>query len=278
MYKWLLTLFLGGLMLGWTLGGYPSPNLDVVAEMGRKTDQLGHPTIHEAMTSVAQRWFGPELAPAVVKAWIRFSDAFGQFPYNGSTVYNAPLQVGPANPLWAEPTGYPATMVGFPYDHLTGWCSVYPPQIFIEQLEKVARGFDEGIGPLEELHKQIQAVSTTTKGATALGREIDVARAAQIHFASVVNQSRFVMARDELAKAKTAEVARPLLAELERLFKAEIDLARKLYVIQCRDSRIGFEASLQYNYVPVDLVEKVINCRDLLDRWLAQQKQKWAGS
>jgi hypothetical protein len=110
----------------------------------------------------------------------------------------------------------------------------------------------------------------------ALQREIDVAQVSAIHFASVANQSRFVMARDELAKATTAGAARPLIAELERMLNAEIELARKLYAIQCRDSRIGFEASNQYNYVPIDLIEKVIDCRDLLDRWLPAQKQKWA--
>ena len=41
------------------------------------------------------------------------------------------------------------------------------------------------------------------------------------------------------------------------------------------DSRIGFEASNQYYYVPLDLVEKVLNCRDLLDRWLPAQRAKW---
>jgi hypothetical protein len=39
-----------GLMLSWTLGGYPSPNLEVVAEMGR-----GTPTPDEAMLAVARR-------------------------------------------------------------------------------------------------------------------------------------------------------------------------------------------------------------------------------
>jgi hypothetical protein len=40
----------------------------------------------------------------------------------------------------------------------------------------------------------------------------------------------------------------------------EIKLARRLYAIQSRDSRIGFEASNHYFYVPLDLVEKVMNC------------------
>ncbi|HSW45750.1 MAG TPA: hypothetical protein VLM89_09275 [Phycisphaerae bacterium] len=264
-----------GLMLGWTLGGCPSPNLDVVAEIGRKTDRPDRPTVDEALNTVATRWFGPRNAPAVVKAWERFSDAFSEFPYHGSTLYNAPLQAGPSNLLWSEPTGYNSTMVGFPYDHLPGWCSVYPPPVFIDQLQKVASGFEAGIRPLRELHKRISVRGYASAEGTALGREIDVADASAIHFQSVANQSRFVMARDALTKAATTEAARPLLDELERLLQAELDLARRLYVIQCRDSRIGFEASNQYNYVPLDLVEKVVNCRDLLDRWLPAQKRKW---
>jgi hypothetical protein len=42
-------------------------------------------------------------------------------------------------------------------------------------------------------------------------------------------------------------------------------LARELFTLASQDSRIGFEASNHYYYVPLDLVEKVINCRALLD-------------
>ena len=57
------------------------------------------------------------------------------------------------------------------------------------------------------------------------------------------------------------------------LLKNEIVLAKGLYAIQCSDSRIGFEATNHYYYVPVDLAEKVINCRDLLDRWIPEQRR-----
>jgi hypothetical protein len=60
------------------------------------------------------------------------------------------------------------------------------------------------------------------------------------------------------------------------LLRSEIALARRLHAIQSRDSRIGFEASNQYYYVPVDLAEKVINCHDLLTRWLPAQQ--WRAS
>ena len=59
---------------------------------------------------------------------------------------------------------------------------------------------------------------------------------------------------------------------LERVVQQELTLSKRLYAIQSRDSRIGFEASNQYYYVPADLVEKVLNCRDLLDRWLPSER------
>jgi hypothetical protein len=38
-------------------------------------------------------------------------------------------------------------------------------------------------------------------------------------------------------------------------------------VLTQEDSRIGFEASNQYVYVPLDLAEKIINCRWLLEQY-----------
>ena len=51
-----------------------------------------------------------------------------------------------------------------------------------------------------------------------------------------------------------------------RMIATEEILARRPHSLQIRDSRIGFEASNQYFYVPLDLVEKAINCR-----WLKSQ-------
>ena len=48
--------------------------------------------------------------------------------------------------------------------------------------------------------------------------------------------------------------------EIGSILDSEINLAKELFAITRRDSRIGFEASNQYYYVPQDLMEKVINC------------------
>lgn len=258
-----------GLMLGWTLGGYPSPNLEVVSEIG-KDESI---TALDAMNRVASRRFGKKISPAVVEAWQQFSTAFSEFPFHIGVVYTAPLQTGPANPLWESPTGYRATMCGFPYDDLDSWRVIYPADVFANQLEKVARGFEEA---LQKLRSRMGGVDVRRSAhREAIESECHIAEAAALHFRSAANQARFVAARRALDQAQTSEVAAPLLTELERILRDEIDAAKRLYAIQICDSRIGFEATNHYFYVPIDLVEKVVNCRDLLDRWLPQQHARF---
>jgi hypothetical protein len=242
-----------GLMLGWTLGGYPSPNLEAVAEMAAGG------TVEAALRRVAQRRFGATHAGAVVAAWSQFSTAFGEFPYHGAVVYNAPQHMGPSNLLFAEATGYRATMVGFPYDNLDGWRGAYPAEVFIGQFSAMADGFDSGVETLKG--------ALAAEASAPLEKEISVAEAVAIHYRSVANQARFVLARDRLKDA-TAETAASLLDELDGLLRDELRLAQRLYAIQSADSRIGFEATNHYFYTPLDLAEKVLNCQYLLENWL----------
>ncbi|MCL5098068.1 MAG: hypothetical protein M1608_11195, partial [Candidatus Omnitrophica bacterium] len=268
---------LDGLMLGWTLGGYPSPNLEVVAEMARGDKKSKPPGVAEVLQRVAQRRFGPTMSPAVVEAWRQFSAAFSEFPFNGSLVYSAPLQMGPSNPLWGEPTHYHASMVGIPYDDLDGWRTVYPVEAFIGQMDKVAGGFEAALAGLKKAAESNQAKLSAAE-LEELARELNVAEAATLHFRSVVNQARFVQARQALAAVKSPADASDWLLILQKVLINEIELAKKLYAIQSRDSRIGFEASNQYYYVGVDLAEKAVNCHDLLDRWLPAQRAKFVQS
>jgi hypothetical protein len=258
-------------MLGWTLGGYPSPNLEVVAETASEQDRLPL-SLEEAMQRVAERRFGKGLAPAVVTAWREFSRAFREFPFHVGLVYSAPLQVGPSNLLAAGSSGYRASMVGFPYDDLDAWRAVYPPGVFIAQLEKVADGFDRAIRTLTTGTAEKKRSQSEQR---MFANELNVAEAASIHFRSVANQARFVLARRLLLAAKSAEQASAPTTALEKVLQDEISLATRLHAIQSRDSRIGFEASNQYYYVPLDLAEKVLNCCDLRDHWLPAQRARW---
>ena len=250
-----------GLMLSWSLGGYPSPNLEVAAQF----NQTPLPTQDAVLDAVAQRRFGPEGAPHARKAWSAFSRAFRQFPYNCG-LYTAPMQFGPSNLLYAAPTGYHATMVGMPYDDVKSWCGIYPPAVFIGQFDKVAAGWKEGLPELEK------AVQMAPRGRLADARaELAFAETAQIHFRSVAGQTRFTVARNALldkANPPTPERRRALIREMRQTAQAEIAAARRLFTLAKQDSRIAYEASNHYYYVPTDLAEKVINCRHILGRVL----------
>jgi len=258
-----------GLMLGWTLGGYPSPNLEVVAEVGSGASE------EEALHRVTVRRYGAEAAPSVVKAWKAFSAAFREFPFHIGLVYTAPMQFGPSNLLWGEPTGYHATMVGFPYDDLDAWRAVYPPEVYIGQFEKIADGFDHA---LTDLRNSAAAMKLPARERKSLESELRIAEAAALHFRSTADQARFVVLRRALQTAQTADAAHPVLADLKTVLDREIATATRLYTLQSQDSRIGFEASNQYYYVPDDLLEKILNCRDLRDRWLPAWNPPLTGS
>lgn len=264
----LRTAGVGGLMLGWTLGGCPSPNLEVFAELGAP----GAGDVPTALRTVAERRFGSAAAPHIVEAWTAFSNAFREYPYHGGTLYSGPQQMGPANPLWAEPTGYGATMVGFPYDDLERWRSVYPPDVFARQFQIMADGFDHA---LAKLNTAIAGIDVDAAKKPALESELLVAEACAIHFRSVENQTRFVMARNALATTEFKDDSKPLFDIIENSLRSEKELAKRLLTLQCRDSRLGFEASNHYFYVPMDLAAKVINCDDLLNRWLPEQRAKF---
>jgi hypothetical protein len=228
------------IMLGWTLGGYPSPNLEAVAEIYRGG----------SLASLARKRHGDGQAGAAALAlWQECSAAFREFPFGASVVYRAPLQMGPANPLWAAPTRYQSCMVGIPYDDLAGWRGIYPAEVFVSQLEKIAAGFEAALTKLR---------GSTTTLRSSLAEEASFAEAAAIHFASVAHQCRAVLAREAGSSALWREQC-----------EKEAALAVRLHALQSRDSRIGFEASNQYYYVPIDLVEKVINCDWVAGRMVA---------
>ncbi len=91
-----------------------------------------------------------------------------------------------------------------------------------------------------------------------------LAQAAAINFQSVANQTRFILARDALARPRdtmSPEERRRLRGEATRCLESEIVLARQLFTLTREDSRIGFEPSCHYFYLPLDLVEKVVACR-----------------
>lgn len=232
-----------GALLSWTLGGYPSPNLNVFA-----TCRPGD-TPERTLDRLARERYGDAAAPIVRAAWTAFSDGFREFPFFRQTLYEGPQHWGPANPLYPEPTGWIATMVGIPYDDLTHWRWVFAPEALVAQFDKTADGFFAGV---ERWRAALAHVSPARR--RAMAREGALFEAAALHFRSAADQARFVMARD--AGDKTA---------MRAIARRELAAAKRFLPLLRADSRIGFEGSNHYFYVPQDVREKILGCRQIID-------------
>jgi len=192
------------------------------------------------------------------------SDAYREYPFHIDVVYTSPAQVGPANPLFHKKSGYKATMWGMPYDDLDGWRGPYPREVFASQFQKMADGWKPG---LAELQLAVEKAPLDRRG--EVRADLFYAQAAAIHFQSVANQANFVIARDALADPDyklTQDERQSLHDKIRRLLDSEIDLAHQLYALTKEDSKIGFEPATHYFYLPLDMVEKVVNCRWILSQ------------
>jgi hypothetical protein len=225
-----------GVMLSWSLGCYPSPNLEIFQKSKR-----GQTGIDSVLDAVAKEHYG-DSAPTARQAWTAFSDGFREYPFCVGTLYDGPQHMGCANPLYPEPTGFRATMVGIPYDDLNSWRGPYPADVWTAQIAKICAGFDRGC-----------ALYRTMPG-TEARREWGLFRAAELHFASSINQANFVLARDKKDRVAMKAIAAAELANA----KAELPLVQA-------DSRIGYECSNHYFFVPQDLREKILCCRAIMD-------------
>lgn len=240
----LSTAGVDGLMLSWSLGCYPSPNLEVFQRFTKGTHA------HAVLYALARERYGGTAAGRMCETWAIFSANFREYPYHIGTLYNGPQHVGPANPFYLRPTGYKATMVGIPYDDLTAWRAVYPEDVWIRQMRKVAEGFEVGC--------VIYAMAIARMNDAAKSeaqRELDIFQAQGLHFASCANQAAFVVARN--ANDKVA---------MRRIVTDEIAIVKQLLPLVEADSRIGYESSNHYFYIPQDLLEKLINCEYVLEQ------------
>lgn len=240
----LANLGIDGVMLSWSLGGYPGPNLSVYSEL-RKGEREPGPMLDR----LAAKMYGPRAVGGVRKAWKQFADGFVQFPNNKMLLYFGPQQMGSANPLYPEKVKFEPTMVGIPYDGQFYWRGPFPVKVFEEQFDKVAAGFAEGC----ETFREAIGLMEGEKRRSAL-RELALFRAATLHFASSADLSRFVTARNSGDKASMAEIAR-----------REMVRAKELLGYARADSRIGYESSNQYVYTPQDIREKILGCRVILE-------------
>jgi len=111
----------------------------------------------------------------------------------------------------------------------------------------MAREWQKGLPSLEEAGRR-----TAADRRQDAARDLNIARAAMLYFRSVSNYLRFHLRRGEPTQVRA-------------ILRDEIPLAEQFLDICRSDSRVGFEASLQYFYLPLDIREKIVSCRYMME-------------
>ncbi len=215
-------------MLCWTLGGYPSPNLNLVAahEQGKTLDEW------------YKEYYGED-AEAVHEAVKCICDGFEQYPFSVDNLYFAPCTLGPAN-MWSfEAEEKESTMVCFSFDDYKKWTRPYPIDIFLDQYEKMLTLWKKGVELLKKMRK------------TPITEELIImAEGAYLHFESCYNQTRYSIYKLD-KKANKDKILSVIAAEKET--------TKRLLALTAKDARVGYEASNHYFYTQNILKEKVVN-------------------
>ena len=249
-----------GVMLSWSLGGYPSENLKLFQNFQRGD------IIEEELLQLAREEYGEKVAPQVREAWRLCSESFENYPFSMNTIYSAVHHMGPSNPIFTTPTNYRATyVVGIPYDDLYIWRSFYPTLTYIDLLDKSAVGFKAGVALLDEAQQDVER-----RYRKALQRERGRMEAVRVHLQAGVEQGRFIHARNLYLK-DMEEDKEALKRTMSEALKNEKALIESLLEVSTADSSIGYESSSQYFYVPLDLLEAYASAC-YAERWVEQLK------
>jgi hypothetical protein len=227
--------------LSWSLGGYPTPNL----ELFNRYDI--NKSLEENLRFIAEKYYGTSQTEKILKAWEIFSSAFEEYPFYIRGLYRAPHNVGVANPIYTEKTNYGATMVGYPYDDLKGWRSIFSEEGYISQMRKVADGFVKGM----EIFRSVDTSKMTPTQKADFEKMFIWSDVARIHFVSTVNQAEYLQLRDKSVPFS--------LKRLAKILDSEELLAKEMISNLKKDAHIGYESSNHYFFTAIDVYEKLLS-------------------
>ena len=217
------------LQMSWTLGGCPSPNLHLAAWL---MEDKGN--FMDFLTD----WLGETVAKGVYDAQLMLSEAFSHYPFYLDTLYFGPQNYGPMAPFFLKPTGYEASMVGYPYDDVQKWAGIYPVSVYEEEYRQLITLWEKGLCALSKYQGADQQLDEMILMGQVVLRQYE----------SAYHHIRFNRLREN---RDSDGMLRVIEEEMETVF----DLMK----LRCMDSRIGYESSNHYFYTMQDLKEKIVN-------------------
>lgn len=220
-------------MLTWTLGGYPSPTLGMIA--AETEDNL-------SLNGWYRQVFGDE-AERVHGAVQSFCQGLQAYPFSLDSLYFSPKTLGAAN-LWSlNKNDCPSTMVCYAFDDYETWTKPYGAETYLAQYRLLLSAWRKGLETLK-----------TCQPSHAVLEMQAFAGAAYAHFTGDALQTEFSVLKADVRKNK---------ARLQEILAEEEENATSLLGLVRKNVAIGFETSNHYFYTERNLVEKVLCVRKL---------------
>ncbi len=247
-----------GLMLGWTLGGFPSVTLEMVSKYYWKETVISGDASEQ---DIYKEVFG-RFSETVKKASKKLSAAFENYPFALRSLYLGPQQMGPANLLFEKATGLEATMTGFPYDDLENWRSIFPIETYENQFYLLSKGFREGLNLLKNC-----TIDKADEHSGRFKELIQITTAITCIYESCYNQIAYIRLRDSLSDLADNNRNSQISIKIRELLQYEKNIAKELFNVMIHNSTIGYEAANQYFFNKFSIMEKVICCDYLIEKF-----------
>ena len=269
---------LQGLMESHHYGWWPS----FVSELAKNAYWAPSEPVEEAAAAIARRDYGPEAAPLVLGAWRDWSEASRDYVPTNEDQYG-PFRIGPGYPLLfqrhADPPAAWHAMLGNRIVHTNYRPSEGPRQslgparfpVEIRSLERMAARWQQGLDRLEQAlactpaHKR-----PTLEELTNLGQFILCCVRTTIH------TKRWWLLKHAVQGEADPTRANALLDEMVALAEEEIANTQAAIPLVERDSRLGWEPSMEYMADRAHLEWKIAVVRRVIEHEIPDYRRSLA--
>ena len=223
-----------GLMLGWSLGGYPGgalPLCNMVCGEGDVDETAWYKAVYAQNAVIAKSCVD------------KFCEAFKEYPFSVEALYFGGQNMGAGNMWSLNKDERISTMVCFTFDDYERWAKPYGLEIFTSQYAKLC---DKWKSALDELN--------AITGNAAYEELKTMAAGAYIQFSEAYNIALLCKYKTDLNKYRD---------EIARLIEVERENTLTTYELVLKDARVGYEASNHYFFNSNLLLEKLLNLKEL---------------
>ncbi|MBO5714198.1 MAG: hypothetical protein J6R83_02105 [Clostridia bacterium] len=223
-------------MLSWTLGGYPSPSLDLVNALsnGMSYDDW------------YKNYYGNN-ADKVKQAVELYCKGFREYPFSIDGLYFSPKNMGPANLISLEKEEKESAMVCYSFDDYEHWVGPYGYEIYVKQMKKLVKLMTNAVKVIESIEEKDQKIQEL----------LLYTKVSLLHFTYDLYHTEY-----SYLKRNVNENKEEIISLLKKMRKLTVNAIKYASL----DSKISYETSNHYFYVQNNLLEKLVNIDNVLER------------